>query len=154
MNENYNDCHRRKTKRKFFYKQRGEKIAKRFYIKSQTLFKELDNSRYVFIYKTSYTLRYGVFHEIFVVGIFIQKASQSALRDVFYIQRAKNFAKTKTVCDTFLYTKIRHFALRNFSLNFKICGGGEYLFIKKICTLRDIFILVKKNALHCCIQRS
>ena len=49
----------------------------------------------------------------------------------------------------FLYTNIWHFALRDFSLNFVICGGGEgiYLF-KKQFTLRDIFILKKLGTLR------
>ena len=42
--------------------------------KSQTVFKKQDNFRYVFIYKKRYTLRYWIFHEIFEVGIYIQKA--------------------------------------------------------------------------------
>ena len=33
-------------------------------------------------------------------------------------QKARHFAKIKTICDTFLYTKIRQFALPDFSLKF------------------------------------
>ena len=74
MNENYDDCHHRKTTRTFLYTQKAKKLRKVLYTKSHTLFKKLDNFRYVFIYKKPYTLRYGIFHEIFEVGIYIQKA--------------------------------------------------------------------------------
>ena len=35
-----------------------------------------------------------------------------------YIQRARQFAKNKTICVSFYLQKSGHFALRNFSLNF------------------------------------
>ena len=43
------------------------------YTKSQTLCKNQDNFRYVCVYKKQDTLRYVIFHEIFEVGIYIQK---------------------------------------------------------------------------------
>ena len=43
------------------------------YTKSQTLFKKLDNFRYVFQYKKAIHLKLRDFHEIFEVGIHIQK---------------------------------------------------------------------------------
>ena len=74
MNENDNDCHKQKTTRTFIYT-KSKKLKTFLYTKSQTLFKKLDNLRYVFIYKKIYrhlTLR--DFHEIFEVDIFMQKA--------------------------------------------------------------------------------
>ena len=50
------------------------------YTKSRTLFKKLDNFHYVFTYKKQDTLRYGIFHENFEVGIYIQKSWHFALR--------------------------------------------------------------------------
>ena len=41
----------------------------------------------------------------------------------------------------FYIQKYGHFALRNFSLNFEIGGGGGGIFVrKKLCTLRYVFI--------------
>ena len=66
-----------------------------------------------------------------------------------YIQKARHFAKTKTICDTFIYTTIRHFCFTRFSFNFwNFRRGGGYVFIKKQCTLRDIFILKKQYTLR------
>ena len=69
----------------------------------------------------------------------------------FYIQKARHFAKSKTICDTFLYTKIRYFCVTRFFIEFlKFAEGGEgniYLF-KKPCTLRYIFILKKQCTLR------
>ena len=48
--------------------------------------------------------------------LYTQKAKK--IPKHFYIQKARHFAKSKTICNTFLYTKIRHFSLRGFSLNF------------------------------------
>ena len=55
-----------------------ERQCKRFYIQKNP--KKLQN---VFIYKKPDTLHYGIFHENFQVGIYIQKALHFALRDVF-----------------------------------------------------------------------
>ena len=56
----------------YLYKKQ-EKLRKKLYTKSQTLCKKLDNFRYVCIYKKQDTLCYAIFHEIFKVGIYIQK---------------------------------------------------------------------------------
>ena len=57
------------------------------YTKSQTLFKKLDNFRYGFIYKKQFTLRCGIFDEIFEIDIYIQKTRHFALRDVFIYKK-------------------------------------------------------------------
>ena len=80
MNENYNDCHRQKTTRTFLYTKKAKQLQ-------NGLLKKLDNSRCVFISKKQYTLRYRIFHEIFEVGFYIQKASNFGLRDVFIFKK-------------------------------------------------------------------
>ena len=65
---------------------------------------------HVFIYKKPYTLRYGTFHEIFEVGIYIQKAWHFALREVFIYKKQDTSEKARQFA-IHLYTKIRHFAL-------------------------------------------
>ena len=52
------------------------------YTKIQKHRKKQDNFRYVFIYKKQDTLRYAIFHEIFEVGIYIQKSRHFALHDI------------------------------------------------------------------------
>ena len=71
MNENYDDCHHRKTTRTYIYKKQ-KKCQTFLYTKSQTLFKKLDNFRYVFQYKKQYTWRYGIFMK-FLKFVFIYK---------------------------------------------------------------------------------
>ena len=52
-----------------------QKNCKTFlYTKIMTLFKKLDNSRYVVIYKKAIHLTLRDFHEIFEVGIYTQKS--------------------------------------------------------------------------------
>ena len=74
MNENYNDYQHRNTTSTFLYTKKANKKIAYLYTKSRRLFKKLDNFRCVFIYKIEYTLHYGIFHEIFEVGIYIQNA--------------------------------------------------------------------------------
>ena len=65
----------RKRQHARFYIYRKQKNFKRFILKKTRHFsKKQDNFRYVFIYKKHDTLRYGIFHEIFEVGIYIQNA--------------------------------------------------------------------------------
>ena len=67
-----------------FYKHQKQTNCKTFlYTKIPTLFKKLQNFRYVFIYKKLYTLHYGIFRENFKVGNYIQKTWHFALRGVF-----------------------------------------------------------------------
>ena len=74
MNVNYNDCHQRKTTCTFLYINKKQNNPETLlYTKSRTLRKKQDNFRYVFIYKNPDTLSYAIFHEIFEVGIYIQK---------------------------------------------------------------------------------
>ena len=63
-----------KRQRARFYIYKNQKHCESFlYTKSQTLFKNPDSLRYIFIYKSK-TLYVKKFHENFEVGIYIQKA--------------------------------------------------------------------------------
>ena len=62
----------------------------------------------------------------------------------FYIQKSRHFAKSKTICDTFLYTKIRHLFVTQFFIEFlKFAEEGAHLFIEKQFNLHENFTLKK-----------
>ena len=65
------------------------------YTKSQTLRKNQDNVRYIFIYKNPDTLRYANFYRIFEIGggagIFFMKKTMHSALDV-YMQKTVHFA--------------------------------------------------------------
>ena len=80
------------------------------------------------------------FHENVEIGIYIQKARQFALRDVF-IEKSRHFEKSKTICVTFLCTKILTICVTQFLAE----GGGLFLFKNNaICVT---FIFAKNNTL-------
>ena len=55
----------------------------------------------------------------------------------FYIQKEWHFAKSKTICAAFFYTKARTLCVTQFSLNFwNLWRGGDIFKSKKQCTLR------------------
>ena len=65
----------------------------------------------------------------------------------FYIQKSRHFAKSKTICVTFLYTKIWTLCVTQFFIEFlKLAEEGSIFICKKQCTLRYI-LYVKNNAL-------
>ena len=78
----------------------------------------------------------------------------------FYIQRARPFSKSKTICVTFYIQKPGHFALHNFHRIFGIGGGGgTFLYPKnsalcvtflyaKYCTLCYVFTYKKPDTLR------
>ena len=119
------------------------------YKKSQTFLKKLDNCHYVFIYKKPYTWRYGIFMK-FLKLAFIYKKHDILRYVTFLYTKARHFAKSKKMFDTFSDTKIWHFCVTRFFIEFlKIAeGGGTFIFIKKQYTLRDIFILKKQCTLR------
>ena len=71
------------------------------FTKSMTVFKKLDNFRYVFIHKKTYTLRYRIFHEYLKLAFIYKK--HNTLRYV-----------------TLLYTKI-YFTFRDILILKKLC---------------------------------
>ena len=117
------------------------------YTKSKTIFKKLDNSRYV-LYSKIHTIDVTGFLWNFWSWNLYTKITTLCVTWRFYIQKARHFAKSKTICDTFLYTKSGTFALCNFSLNFwNLWRGGAFIHLKK-CTLRENFILKKRCTLR------
>ena len=127
---NYNECHHQKLMCTFYIykKQKNRNI---FNTKSQTLCKQQDNFCYVFNIQKKDTLRYTMFHEIFEVCIYIQKAWHFVL------------------CEVFIYKKLdtsqtaRQFTLRFYKQNpdtlryaifhwiFEIGGGGGHFYMQK-----------------------
>ena len=103
------------------YEQKAKKIAK---TKSRTLFKKLDNFRYVFIYKKPYTWRYRISWNFWSWHLYAKKITLCVTWR-FYIQKARHFAKSKTICDTFLYTKIRHICVTRSLIEFLIFAEGR-----------------------------
>ena len=124
--------------------------------------KELRN---FFIYKKPDTFQKA---RQFPSRFYIQKAIHFTLRDFswnfwswhlytksmtlcvtwrFYIKKARYFAKSKTVCDTFYIQKSGTFALRDFSLNFwNLRRGGAFIY-QKNNVLCVTFLYCKNNAL-------
>ena len=121
--------------REHLYTKSKTKCETFLYTKSLLLCKNQDNIRYVFIYKKHNTLLYTISHEILKLAFLYKK--HDTLRCVtFYIQKARHFAKSKTICLTFLYTKILTLFLRNISLNF--FEIGIHFYNQKQWTLRYI----------------
>ena len=108
MFENYDHCHHQKTMRTNIYT-KSKKNCETFYIKKfrnfsksktisitflytkiQTLFKKLDNSRYVFKYKKPYTWRYGIFMKFLKLAFIFKK--HDTLRYVTFL-----YTKSKTL---------------------------------------------------------
>ena len=73
MDENYDDCHHRKTTPTFIYTKRHKNCETFLYKKARHFSKKLDNSRYIFIYKKPYTLRYGIFVKILMLAFVYKK---------------------------------------------------------------------------------
>ena len=108
---------------------KGKKIAKRFYIQKSRHFK----------------LR--KFHENFKLGIYI-KITTLCVTWPFNIQKALHFAKSKTICVKFLYTKFGHFVIHDFHGIFEIVGAGGHFYIRKIIHFALHFYIKKKWTLR------
>ena len=71
------------------------------------------------------------FHKKIEVGIYIQKTSHFALRDVLILKKLDTSQKARQFAIRF-YTKTRHFCVTRFFIEFlKFAEGGGHLFIKK-----------------------
>ena len=131
MNENYHDCHHRKTTRMFISTKSKKNGPTFLYTKTQTLFKKLDNFRYVFMYKKPYTLRYGIFmkflqlafiykkHDTFRCVTFLTSKSQTLRKkqdNLRYVFKYKNPA----LCITQFFIEILKFA-----------DEGAFIYLKK-----------------------
>ena len=65
-------------------------------------------------------------------ALFYMCKNQKQMQNVYiYIQKARHFVKSKTICVTFFINKILTFSLRNFYGIFEIGGGGEHFYIQK-----------------------
>ena len=138
MNENYNDCHHQKTTRTFLYTKKMWNVIKH---KKPDTFQKARQ---------------------FPLRLYIQKAIQFTLRGFswnFWSWNLYTKRMTLFVSAFFIYKKLdtsqkpRQFAIRfiyknpalcvkRFFIEFlKFAEGCEHLFIKKQCTLCDIFIL-------------
>ena len=73
MNKNYNDCHHRKTKRVIIYT-KSKNDAKRFYTQKPNTFQKARQFPLRFYIQKAIQLTLQDFHEIFEVGIYIEKA--------------------------------------------------------------------------------
>ena len=153
MNENYNDCHHRKTTRTFLYTQKAKKIAELFYTQKARHFSKSYTIPVMFLYTKSHTLDVTGFSWNFWSWNYIQKSWHFSLREVFIYKKLETSQKAKQFAMRFYIPKSGTFALRNFTLNFwNLRRGGGHL----QCTLRDIFIFWKTMnfALRWCIQRA
>ena len=96
-----------------------------FYIQKARHFSRSWTIPVTFIYIKSYTLDVTGFSWKCWSWNLYTKSMTLCVTWSFYIQTVRHFAKSKTICDTFLYTKIRHFCVTQFLLIFEICGGAE-----------------------------
>ena len=131
--------------------QKAKKIAKRFYIQKARHFSKNKTISVTFLYTKSNTLDVTGFSWNFWCWHSYTKSMTLCVTWRLYIQKSRHFAKIKTICYTFLYTKIRHFCVTRFFIEFlKFAeGGGIYLlknimyfawhfYIEKRCTLRYV----------------
>ena len=117
INVNNNDSHQRNATCTSEYIQKAKK-ARQFPLR-------------FYIHKFMHFMLRG-FHEIFEIGIYIQKAWHFALHDVFIWKNPETLQKSKTNFVTFLYTKIRTLCVTRFLIEFfKLAEGGENIFIIK-----------------------
>ena len=130
------------------YIQIGEKLQNNLIYKKIDTLQKARQFALRFIYKKPDTLQYAICHENFEVGIYVQKLWHFALRGVF-IKKSRHFAKSKTICVTFLFSKIRTLCITRFSYNFwnRPRGGGHF-YMQKQCTLRYISVSKKQCTLR------
>ena len=146
MNEDYDDSHHWKTTRTFIYT-KSKKLRNVLIYKKPDTFQKARQFPLRFYIQKALHLTLRDFHEFFEVGIYT-KSMTLCVTWRFYIQKSGHFAKSKTICDTFLYTKIRHFCVTQFFIDFlKFADGGGHLFIKKNNVLCVTFSYWKNNAL-------
>ena len=74
MNENYDDCHHRKTTRTFIYTKSQKNSQTFLYKKKPDTFQKARQFPLRFYMQKAIHLTLRDFHEIFEVGIYIQKA--------------------------------------------------------------------------------
>ena len=145
-NVNYNHYHQQKTTCLFLFVQKAKKYETFFYTKLQTLSKNQDNVRHVFIYKrnTLYVTRFS--WKCWNWHLYTQKVWNFASRDVFIYKKAESLQKLRQYALR-LYTKSLIIWITQFFLEFlKLAEGGETFFYAEINALCVTF-LYAKNAL-------
>ena len=126
-----------------------EKEPKRvnIYAKSQTLFKNQDNLRYVFIHKKPDNLYYAIFINILKFSfLYIQKSWQFALHEVLYTKRP-TLRKPRQFELRFIYSMILTLCITRFSLDFWNCFRAGDIFLYQNNSLCINFLYKKNNAL-------
>ena len=131
INENYHDCHDRKAMLTFIYTQKTKKLLNILIYKKPDTFQKARQFPFRFSIQKAIHLTLRHFHEIFEVGIYIQKAWHFALRDVFMHKKLDTSQKARQFAIRFYIQKSGTFALRDFSLNFWNLRRGGHFFIKK-----------------------
>ena len=98
--------------------------ASHFALHDVLIYKKLDTSQKArqfplrFYIQKARHIRYAIFHKNFEVGIYIQKSSHFALRDVFLYKKQDTSQKARQFAIRFYIQKSGTFALLDFSLNF------------------------------------
>ena len=118
MNENYDDWHHRKTAHTYTLKK-----AWHFALRDVFIYKKLDTFQKArqfllrFYIQKPYTWHYGNIMNFLKLALIYKK--HDTLRYVtFLCTKARHFTKSKTIWDTLLYTKIRHFCVTRFFIEF------------------------------------
>ena len=129
------------------YIQKAKKLLNIFIYKKPDTFQKARQFPLRFYIQKGIQLTLRDFHEIFEVGIYIQKAWHFALRHVFIYKNLDIPQKARKFAIRFYIQKSGTFALRDFSLNFwNLRRGGTFVDWKNniLCVA---FLYLKNNAL-------
>ena len=134
MNENYDNCHHRKTRPTFIYTKSIFFCETFLYTKSQTLFKKLDDIRYVFTYKKPYTLRYGIFMKFLKLAFIYKKHKTLCYVTFLTIKRQTLRTKQDNLRYVFIYKNPPLLRYTVFVEFLKFAEGGGIYLLEKQCT--------------------
>ena len=123
----------------------SKKITKRFYVQKSRHFTERKTICVMFYIQRARQFMLRHFSYFFEIGIYTKIMTLLVMWH-FYIQKPRHFAKSKTICVTFLYTKSLTLYVTWFFMEFLKLAEGE-----EICTCKKAlcvsFLYAKKNAL-------
>ena len=85
-----------------FYKHKKKKNADRFYIQKGVHFAKSNTIPVLFLYTKERHFTLSYFHEMYEVRIYIQERIVLCVTGIFYMKKARHFAKSKTICVRFL----------------------------------------------------
>ena len=153
-NENYKECHHRKTSCTFYiYKKKKNVIH--FYIQKSRHLAKSKTIYDTFISTKSHTLFITLFFMNFLKLAFILKNHDTLRYVMFYIQKDRQFEKRKTICVTFLYTKIRPLFVSRFFIEFlKLAERGGGVVCKKTLCVTFLYEKTVHFSLRWFIQKS